>query len=218
MQQKWWLVAAGVVGIALAILLFPKPENDRLPEPDLTNANPLDFKGNEKPKPTQIRVARREPVSSDRLKARAARLPGMGHLTTPEAIYSGRLSGPWTLVRRQLLAHGDEDAKAWAEKVTPVVVDLRSRRRDPAAVDWDDLRSRQEALLEELRAHQAWMDIEGMAAQVDRIDDLMVGYDEAKEAQARGEPIPGAPPSQLQKDGTMSPMPPKPPAPPPTNP
>lgn len=34
MQQKWWLVAAGLVGIGLAVLLFPKPDTGGdIPDP-----------------------------------------------------------------------------------------------------------------------------------------------------------------------------------------
>ena len=34
MKQKWWLVAAGLVGIGLAILLFPKPDTgSSIPDP-----------------------------------------------------------------------------------------------------------------------------------------------------------------------------------------
>lgn len=217
MQQKWWLVAAGVVGIALAILLFPKPEADNLPDADLTRANPLDFKGKEKPKgPSTTRVGRREALPPDISAARAARAVGMEHLTTPEAIFAGRLSGPWTLVRRQLLAKGDDKAKAWAETVTPLVTDLRNRRRDPKSVNFDDLRARQDKLLAELKAQPTWLAIEGVAVQADRIEDLMTGYDQAKtdeaaKAAGTAPAAPGAP-----APGSPAPVPPAPVPPAPT--
>lgn len=189
MQQKWWLFAAGFVGIALAILLFPKPETDDLPSPDMTRTDPLDFKSDgrdRRNRPEQVRVAHRD-ARPPMTKVPRSRIKGMEHLATPEAVYSGRLSGPWTLVRRQLLANGDDEARGWAESITPVVVDLRARRRDPESVDFDELRGRQEALLNEIKTHEGWLELEGVAAQVDRIDDLFVSYDQAKEAQAEKE-------------------------------
>lgn len=195
MQQKWWLVAAGVVGIALAILLFPKPESPSdLPDPDMTRANPLDFKGDPGAKnkgARQVRVAERELRRPDILRQDAARVAGHPGMDDPEAVYSGRLSGPWTLVRRQLLANGSDDAKAWADQVTPLVMDLRARRRDPQAVSWDDLRSRQERLLTELRAHPDWVAVEGVEAQVDRIDELLTSFDQDAELAANNKTADG---------------------------
>lgn len=206
MQQKWWLVAAGAVGIALAILLFPKPESGDLPDADLTRANPLDFKGKEKPKgPSVTRVGRREVLPPDVSAARAARAVGMEHLTTPEAIFAGRLSGPWTLVRRQLLAHGDAEGKAWAETVTPLVTDLRNRRRDPKSVDFAELRTRQDTLLTQLKAQPKWLEIEGVAVQVDRIEDLMAGYDQAKTDEAAKSGGAPAAPAPAPADGAPAP-------------
>ena len=196
MQQKWWLFAAGFVGLALAILLFPKPEGDSVPAPDMTRGDPLDFKGEErKNKPEHVRVARREAGGPEMTRVPSSRLAGMEHLTTPEAVYSGRLSGPWTLVRRQMLANGDETARAWAETVTPVVVDLRARRRDPKSVDFVELRARQDALLAEIKGNETWLQVEGVAAQVDRIEDLFTSYDETVAAKARKEAEKGKAPA-----------------------
>lgn len=181
MQQKWWLVAAGAIGIALAILLFPKPGTSDLPDPDMTREDPLDFKAQgEHKRPQHIKVARREARPPELIRREA--IPGREHLTTPEAIYSGRLSGPWTLVRRQLLSSEDERAMEWAEKLTPLITDLRNRRRDPNAVSWDSLRATQDDLLSEIKLEQGWMELEGVGTQVDRIDDLLIKYDEEKQS------------------------------------
>lgn len=197
MQQKWWLFAAGFVGIALAILLFPKPENDDLPAPDMTRSDPLDFKnekaGSRENKVEHVRVARREARSPEMERVPRSRLQGLEHLATPEAVYSGRLSGPWTLVRRQLLANGDDAAREWAETITPVVVDLRARRRDPKSVDFDELRKRQEGLLADIKGNAGWLEIEGVAAQIDRIEDLIASYDEAKAKEAEKQASKDAP-------------------------
>ncbi len=180
MQQKWWLIAAGVVGIGLAVILFPRPDTgERIPEADMTNADPLNFQepGQEKtevsrPGPRSKAVKRglthRELTKGPMPMAQA----GNRRKAAPEAIFAGRASGPWTIIRRQLILTETEEGKALADEIAPLVADLRSVRRDPMALDWEEVVARQLSMADRIRENETWMADETTQKSVDRLDSI----------------------------------------------
>lgn len=188
MQQKWWLIAAGVIGIGLAVLLFPRPDTGDAPPADPTNTHPLDFKGEKSADGATLAAgtARVEPPRSTRRASRPeARLgpnPVAAEIASkrsPEGIYAGRLSGPWTVVRRQLtLMKDDAEAQAFAAELEPLVTELRNLRRDPESGDYAQLEARQKELLVKARAHEAWMADATYAASIDRVEQIIAEYHE----------------------------------------
>lgn len=193
MQQKWWLIAAGVLGIGLAVLLFPRPDTGgTVPSgADPLNTNPLDFKRTEDGKPARIARAQNGTVDPRAMRREARppeeRLganPMAGELakrrSSPEAIFAGRASGPWTIVRRQLLLMADDaDAKVLAEELSGLVLALRGLRRDPESGDYATLEQQQRDFLAKVRAHSDWMGDEILVASLERVDGILVEYAQA---------------------------------------
>jgi hypothetical protein len=179
MQQKWWLILAGIVGIGLAILLFPRPDTgETIPEADLTNADPLNFKEPGQGAKPDVKTAARSKV----VKRRDLRPPQLGarplaslasrRQAPPEAVFAGRASGPWTIIRRQLILTKTDQGQSVADEIAPLVTDLRSIRRDPMSLDWDAIVVRQKELTERVRANGEWMADETTRKSVERLDTI----------------------------------------------
>lgn len=192
MQQKWWLVAAGVIGIGLAVLLFPRPDTGGdVPAADPRNTDPLDFKSGDRPRviargvpgpdgkidPRGVRRDVRSP--EDRLGPNPVAADLAKRRGTPEAIHAGRASGPWTVVRRQLMLMNDEEGtSAFSAEVEAVVLALRNLRREPEGGDYAALEAQQKDLIARIRANEAWMSDPVIVASVDRLDGILAEYHE----------------------------------------
>lgn len=205
MQQKWWLVAAGIVGIGLAILLFPRPDTGDFPEADPTNRRPLDFRGDAPdrrvamppgtvPSATDAPPERRvTSPASERLRVDVPR-NGPNPIAainlkniTQESIHAGRAAGPWTVIRRQLLRmEGDPDALAFAEEFDEMLEKLRQLRIEPESGDYAALEREQKRFLETLKSREAWMADPILKAAADRLDLIHNAYHEALAAEANG--------------------------------
>lgn len=199
MQQKWWLVAAGVVGIGLAVLLFPRPdtggppstpparhvasEGVPVPRPAL-EALPGDPAGNG---PRVRAVTRRDEATAPLRPELAVERNGPNPIAalnmknvTPEAIHAGRAAGPWTVIRRQLLRmEGDPDAQAFSEQFAPMVEQLRTLRTDPESADYAQLEEQQRKYLDVVKSNPAWMSDEIVKASVERLELIHDAYHEA---------------------------------------
>lgn len=127
-MQRWWIVGVAVVGIALAVLLFPRPDTGDIPEPNPKIVDPLDFETPGK-------------ASKQKMKAVTGPRPGMERLielrSQPDAVYAGKLTAPWSAVRYALLKEFPEDdteAAEIADDIRTVLATLQSGRRDPTMV------------------------------------------------------------------------------------
>ena len=186
MKQKWWLIAAGALGITLAALLFPKPDTGDTLVGDANNVTPLDFKDDNdgprvvKPGDRQLRASKRDlrPVNG-KLGPNPVAAEMMQRRNTPEAVHAIRLSGPWTVIRRQLMMQGSDEAKEWADGLAQEILDLRALRRDPESQDWDELRQRQEGAIAELKGQPTWLEDEIVAQQITRIEETFASYEQA---------------------------------------
>lgn len=187
MQQKWWIAAAIGLSIALAVVFFPAHDTGpNIPDANPDNASPLEFKGDGQPKRVVLGDGK-NPINGRHLRPLDERMgpnPVAAEMMmgrqTPEAIHAGRLSGPWTVIRRQLMTGDIEEARAWGEGLAPLILDLRAMRRDPNSGDWSELETRQRAMLDDLKTHSTWLEDELTAQQLDRIEEIFTAYEEAK--------------------------------------
>lgn len=201
MQQKWWLVAAGIVGIVLAVLLFPRPDTGSdVPPPDPTNTRPLDFKADQaaQKREERRRSTRTLPLRRDAMgertevgalgerrlsEGRGGPNPIAAELAkrrgAPDAVYAGRASGPWTMIRRQLMTQQKDnpEAQAIAEELGTLILDLRNKRRNPdEGEDYAVLEARQKELMKRVRAESSWTEDPVVAASLGRLDEMLAEY------------------------------------------
>ena len=187
MQQKWWIAAAIGLSIALAVVFFPAHDTGPdIPDANPDNASPLEFKGDGQPKRVVLGDGK-NPISGRHLRPLDERMgpnPVAAEMMmgrqTPEAIHAGRLSGPWTVIRRQLMTGDIDEARAWGEGLAPLILDLRAMRRDPNSGDWGELETRQRAMLDDLKTRSTWLEDELTAQQIDRIEEIFTAYEDAK--------------------------------------
>lgn len=208
MQRSWIIGGAGVLGLALAFLMFgtsgdvvtaggaPPPiagmPTPGEPAPAGTPIAP-GAPGVAPPVPGTPEVPLapgRVPMpgianDADPSYPSAATAEALARMNTPEAVYSGRLSGPWTIARRDLIrANGDQQLIA---DLNDLIGDLRDARRTlPDAPDFATLEQRQRALLGRMRS------VSGLPAetseQLKRVEDLLTEFHSAPK-------VPGPPPT-----------------------
>ncbi len=192
MQQRWWLVAAGVVGIGLAILLFPRPDTgSEVPDADPTNTQPLDFR-QAKPKTGEHRVmraasAKKLPMEHQqmRLGPNPVALEYAKARDNPASLYAGRATGPWAVIKRQLGLNGSEQALALSDEITPLVADLRMLRRDPSSArSWDELEVQQRDLHARVAASDVAAIDELLVTSLGRVEGYIGDYHKAMDLKA----------------------------------
>lgn len=178
MQNKWYVLAVTGVALALAVLMMPwRDTGDSMTGTE--NTNPVAFKRGPEPVP-----GRRVITAEKRLERPSAVLgpnPIAARLVaernTPEAMTAARMSAPWTIVRRELILSGNEEAKKFGEGLAPLVVDLRNLRRTPKEHDFSELMGRHRATMAELKTHEDWVDNDVIQQQIARLDEVLTAYD-----------------------------------------
>ncbi len=194
MQQKWWLVAAGVVGLGLAIILMPRPDTGADLEVNPTNVDPLNFDGDAPAKDPKnismskagegddgkVRVARRDLIPvEERMGANPVAAAQLSARNTPDAVYAGRISGPLAGARRQLLMMEDPEAKEHAESIAQLILDLRALRRSPDDFEFAPLEVRVQKFIDDMNARPAWLEDEILNQVVVNVDKLLAEHEEA---------------------------------------
>ena len=184
MRQRWWIGVVAVVGIVLAVLLFPRPDTGAdIPTVDPTNKDPLDF-GVERPTPAGPgpRAGRAQDVP-DRI--RTGPKPGSEALTAarnrPEIVYSGKIIAPWSAIRYVLLKVGTPEAKALADELGDGVMDdLRKIRTsdDPEGL-WASTEPKMAETAAKLAA-SPWGSDETVVKSLERYQLLLKEFQEAK--------------------------------------
>ncbi len=192
-MQRWWLIVAGIAGVALAVLLVPRPDTGAdIPDaqlvvnvPDLppireVETLPLRQNGSgdataEGEGPGMTPMPSLEPSEAvvrppGSMNPRAARLAE--RRDTAEARYAAKAMGPWTQVRRLVaIKNADEETVKFTESL---VDDLRDMFRDPTTTDAASIEARQVSLIAELRQHEVHdEEIEKMLV---LIEDRLVEY------------------------------------------
>jgi len=143
MTQRWWVAIVAVAGIALAILLFPRPD---------TGDDPVELRAPRPPPATQGSrpgiVSTPAPPGHMIEGPRPDAAEVMARRATPEATYANLLIGPVSSFKYTIRKQGatPEEAAPIEDKVDAVVTELRAVRTDPEARPWSEI----EASVEEL--------------------------------------------------------------------
>src|SRR5687767_14889111 len=109
-MKKWWLIGAGVVGIGLAVVLFPRPDTGADPavaeDPQFAGRAERLNNGVVRPGVDPATVRGRTPVDQRNgptpMAAENAKRRAM-----PEAVYAGRATAPLAMIRRELFLMED---------------------------------------------------------------------------------------------------------------
>lgn len=157
-MQKWWIPVLAVVGVALGLLLIPRPdtggdvpahekpgalaEEGAFPEDDFD----LPLRSGKR-LGDAVAAADKEGSNPYAEAARAAR-------DTPEARASAHVQSGWAQLVRLLgeKAEGNEEAAAFKAEAETILRDLRTMRRSPQDHDWAELERRQRDLADRVRA------------------------------------------------------------------
>jgi hypothetical protein len=194
-MKKSWIVVIGAafVGMALAaglLLIVPMNtggdvddyEREAVDGPQVMGRVPVDpakpVMTRPQPdgtEPTRSPVTNRE-TTGRRLNEDAVAL--QERRAQPDAVWAGKCSAPWSLVRRTLLHTEDPFGKEVLEQSAGLIQDLRQARRDPDAADFADLEARQTELVSRIRASEFGSDPQVSAA-LDRLDNVFAEYHEA---------------------------------------
>jgi hypothetical protein len=194
MNQRWWIAIVGIVGIGLALLLFPRPDTgEDIPDPDPQNQP---FK-NGKRDPNKARP----PIDPSRVSTGPK--PGMEELVAkrnrPEVVYATKLVTPFSAMRYTLSREGSPEAKAMAEEVAATLGELRTIRLDPDAMTWAEMQTKTDAMIAKVAASPFATD-PSITKSLERYKQFIAEYEQAKSGQPVPEPagedeeIPGAPP------------------------
>ncbi len=192
-MRKSWIVVIGAAlgGMALAaglLLLVPMNtggdvdgyERENVDSPDVMGRVPVDpekpVMGRPGPDGASDRPPKMHEPSGKRLNEKAVAL--QERRAQPDAVWAGKSSAPWSLVRRTLLHTEDPFGKEVLEKSAGLIQDLRQARRDPDAADFEDLEKRQTELATRIRESDFASDPQVVAA-LDRLDDVFEEYHEA---------------------------------------
>jgi len=204
MDKKWlWLAGASVIGLILAILMMPSPDTGSdIPELDRTIKNPRDFSGDpevaavtpppikpgEPPHPGKrtrpeapgTPNIRRDLIPTDnRAGPNPIAAQVLARQMEPESVFAGRASAPFTLIRRQLLMNGSDEAKEIADDAADLIGSLRENRRNPEAHDWADLDDQMQTIANQLRGSEYESDPH-IAQSLERLDSILAEFDAAK--------------------------------------
>ncbi len=197
MQQRWWIGVVAVVGIGLAILLFPRPDTGAdIPPPDPSNTNPLDFDGEDELPKGAVRSPRAGNTPRPKVDpTRAAKGPNPAAKelqelrSSPTAVYAAKLTAPWSAMRYTLLNAGTEESKALADEINPVLSDLRTLRRDPNRKPFSEIEAAMQELDQKVAASE-WAADETISTSLERHRALLVEF---HQADAGGTPTEGQP-------------------------
>src|SRR5688572_10794015 len=118
MKQRWWIAIVAVLGIGLAVLLFPRPDTGQdLPpagEANPANTDPLAFRGDDGPRngAPAAKTGKRQPGTPGGM--RTGPKPGTSALqerrNRTEVVYASKLVTPFSAVRYTLLRKTDDAA------------------------------------------------------------------------------------------------------------
>ena len=209
MEKKWWFIGAGVVGIVLALLVFNTLPGTGAPADSIRGKVAFDqaevpLGGEEAPvarMPDRGGVTAR--LRPDALRKNIAKVPHGGLLvredgvrsggnpvsqallasrSTPEGLYAGRAQAPFALIRRQLMLTGEDSAKAMANQIGNLIVDLRDMRRNPDPDGWDALENQMESWSDRI-SNSDYADEEHVGQSIERLDGILEEFHTAKEEQ-----------------------------------
>lgn len=201
MQQRWWIGVVAIVGIGLAILLFPRPDTgEEIPDADPTNIDPLDFsdKG-ELPPGSAInpRLAGKVRKTIDPDRKITGPKPGQEELIAkrnrPESVFAGKIVAPWSGIRYVLMKDASPEAITLSDEINLLMSDLRTLRQDPDAIPWADAEDKMNAAAEKVAASRFAAD-PTVTQGLERYKSILAEYHAAAAAPPAGDTPEGATP------------------------
>lgn len=185
MNQRWWIAIVAVVGIGLAVLLFPRPDTgDGISGSQPGGAVAVGEEGGATVSggTTSVGKPPRPPINPDRIRTGVK--PGTegraAQRNRPEAVYASKLITPLSAMRYTLMKEGSEPAKALAEEIgTLMNEDLRKIRLDPDAVPWPALETRMDETVAHVQASPFASD-ETITKSLSRYKEFIAEYHQAK--------------------------------------
>jgi hypothetical protein len=188
MKQRWWIAIVAVLGIGLAVLLFPRPDTGgQVPVGD-AGGEPVVFEDGEAPEHGMSAVAPgarrvRPPEAGQKRKRPTAKPPSVlrERRSRTEVIYASKLVTPFSAIRYTLMRMGDDAAaQALAEDVGVVLNgDIRTMRLDPDSTNWDDLQVKTDAAIAQVAASSFAKD-PTISKSLERYQEFVAEYHEAK--------------------------------------
>jgi hypothetical protein len=195
-MQKWWLIGAGVVGVALAVLLLGRPL-DTGEDVGASTGVRYDAQGRLIPGSSEgvVRGPNGEPLPAGEVGPDGAPALTTGSIAmikdgtrpnaignplarrmaearaTPEGHFASRTQAPWTQVRREIAGKAPDDPAAaeLVAEVNDVVTKLRETRRAPTTMDFEALATQQKDLMARIRQSPYHDErVEEMLAMVDQ--------------------------------------------------
>ncbi|MEQ1503772.1 MAG: hypothetical protein ABMB14_16145 [Myxococcota bacterium] len=195
MRQRWWIAIVAVVGIGLAVLLFPRPDTGQdIPDADPTNTDPLNFDGQPSGKPGRVARAPGEAGEAGEpgtaMPPKPGTEPRSATRSRPEVVYASKLVTPFSAIRYTLMKTKDNpDAVALADEIKTLSnAELRQIRLDPDAVTWDQLQSKTDPMIAKVAASSFATD-PTIAKALERYKQFVAEYHEVK---ANGGTLPAA--------------------------
>lgn len=195
MQQRWWIAVVAVVGVGLAIMLFPRPNTgdgvgtepgaapefqERTNGTAAVNPNVAGNRGRVSAPPGADLSA---PGEAEQIAKRS----------TPESVYASKLVSPFSAIRYTLAKKETPDAKGLIDEIGALMTDLRQVRNDPSAEAWKGLIAKTDAVMAKVQA-SPWASDENIAKAGERYKAFLAEYEVAKTAAAQN-PAPAQTPA-----------------------
>jgi hypothetical protein len=185
MRQRWWIAIVAVLGIGLAILLFPRPDTGG----EISSAEPGEvpvFKEGEAPANGVAAVApgAKRAKATDRGRKRPVPKPPsvlQERRSRTEVIYASKLVTPFSAIRYTLMRMKDDpEAQALAEDLGLVLNgDIRDMRINPDGSTWDGLQAKTDAAMDKVSSSRFASD-PTVAKGLERYKEFVAEYHEAK--------------------------------------
>ncbi|MEZ4237512.1 MAG: hypothetical protein R3F59_15475 [Myxococcota bacterium] len=186
MKQRWWIAIVAVLGIGLAILLFPRPDTGGTVQPPAEgeDGQPAVVEAPQGGVAATAPGAKRQGPRGGKGKRPAVKPPSVlqERRSRPEVIYASKIVTPFSAIRYTLSRMKDDPgAKALSDEVGKVANgEIRTMRMDPDSIDWDSLQRATDAVIQQVRQSPYASD-PTIAKALERYGETVTEYHQTKE-------------------------------------
>jgi hypothetical protein len=148
MKRNWWVAVVAVLGVGLAILLFPRPD---------TGADPMTGRVVRSDPPPPAVASSSSAVPRPQVErplnmvpdTRPEALEYKARRATPESVYGNMLIGPVAGIKYSIkkVQPQTDEVPAIEAKIDALVTELREVRNNPAGRPWSEVEASVQALL-----------------------------------------------------------------------